>query len=96
MIEALIVLSLPLTFMPMMTGYYAHNHGRSFWRWFALGLGLPFFSLFVIAAVVHRDQRRARATPGTGRPAEQPVPLTASESHCLLASLSSNEVNQLV
>ena len=58
MIEALIVCSLPLTFLPMMTGYYAYNHGRSFWRWFALGLGLPFFSLFVVAAVVHRDQRR--------------------------------------
>ena len=41
-------------------------------RWFALGLGLPFFSLFVAAATVYRDQRRlARVISGLGLPAEQ-------------------------
>ena len=72
MIEALIVRSLPLTFLPLLTGYYAYNHGRSFWRGFALGVGLPFFSLLVVAATGHRDQRRrARALAGLGLPAEQ-------------------------
>ena len=58
MIELLTVVLGPLFFMPIMTGYYAYNHGRSFWRWFLIGCGLPFFSLLVVAGVVHRDQRR--------------------------------------
>lgn len=69
MIEALIVLSLPVSFMPIMTGFYAYNHGRSFWRWFAIGLGLPFFSLMLVAVVVHREQcRQAQIEPRAGRP----------------------------
>lgn len=42
--------------MPIMTGYYAYNNGR----WVLIGCGLPFFSLFVVAGVVRRDQRRQR------------------------------------
>ena len=63
MLEALIVLAAPLLFLPTMTGYYAYSHGRSFWRWFLVGCGLPFVSLFVVAAVLHQDQRRQRRLP---------------------------------
>lgn len=63
MLEALVVLSAPLLFLPTLTGYYAHRHGRSFWRWFLVGCGLPFISLLVAAVVVHRDQRRPRPQP---------------------------------
>ena len=65
MLEGLLVLSLPITFMPTMTGYYAYNHGRSFWRWFVIGLGLPLFSFLLVAMVVRRDeQRRAHQAGG--------------------------------
>lgn len=71
MLEALLVLTAPLLFLPTMTGYYAHSHGRSFWHWFLVGCGLPFFSLLVVAAVVHQDQRRQSRLP---RPAPKEEP----------------------
>ncbi len=71
MLEALIVLAAPLLFLPTMTGYYAYSHGRSFWRWFLVGCGLPFVSLLLVAAVVHRDQRRQSRLPRPG-PREAP------------------------
>lgn len=73
MLELLIILLAPLLFLPTMTGYYAHSHGRSFWRWFLVGCGLPFFSLLLVAAVVHRDQRRRRVL-GLPAPAEAGQP----------------------
>jgi hypothetical protein len=42
--------------MPLLTGYLAQANGRSFWRWFGLGLLLPFVSVFVIMIVATRDQ----------------------------------------
>lgn len=72
MLELLIILLAPLLFLPTMTGYYAHSHGRSFWRWFLVGCGLPFFSLLVVAGVVHRDQRRALGLLAAAE-AEQPA-----------------------
>ncbi|MCI1189258.1 hypothetical protein MON38_17675 [Hymenobacter sp. DH14] len=63
MLEALIVILTPLFFMPLMTAFMAYNHGRSFWRWFGIGCGLPYVSLFVIMFVVHRDKKRLSATP---------------------------------
>ena len=58
--EIIIALLTPILFMPMLTGYMATSHGRSFWRWFAVGFALPYFSLLLITCVVYRDQRRAR------------------------------------
>jgi hypothetical protein len=60
MLELLTAILGPLLFLPIMTGYYAYSHGRSFWRWFAIGCGLPFFSLIVVAVVVERNHRRQR------------------------------------
>ena len=54
--------------MPTLTGYYAHSHGRSFWRWYALGVLLPLVSVFVAMAVAARDQVREES-----RAADQPA-----------------------
>ena len=44
-----------LVFAPI-TGYIAYNYGRSFWRWFAFGLVVPFFSVFVALFVAMRER----------------------------------------
>jgi hypothetical protein len=64
MLEALVVILTPLFFMPLMTGFMAYNHGRSFWRWFGIGCGLPYVSLFVIMFVVHRDKKKPALAQG--------------------------------
>ena len=38
------------------TGYIATSYGRSFWRWYGLGLVLPFVSMFVILFIAMREQ----------------------------------------
>ena len=58
MIEILVAILTPLFFMPLITAFMAYNHGRSFWRWFGVGCGLPYVSLFVIMFVVHRDRKK--------------------------------------
>ncbi|MBD2720596.1 MULTISPECIES: hypothetical protein [Hymenobacter] len=44
-----------LVFAPI-TGYIAYNYGRSFWRWFAFGMVVPFFSVFVALFVAMRER----------------------------------------
>ena len=44
-----------LVFAPI-TGYIAYNYGRSFWRWFGLGLLLPFVSVFIALFVAMREK----------------------------------------
>jgi MFS family permease len=59
-----------LVFAPI-TGYIAYNYGRSFWRWFGLGLVLPFVSVFIALFVAMRekyveekaDEQRRRMPP---------------------------------
>lgn len=51
----LVLVVAALVFAPI-TGYIAASHGRSFWRWFGLGLILPFVSVFVALAVAIRAQ----------------------------------------
>ena len=59
-----------LVFAPI-TGYIAYNYGRSFWRWFGLGLLLPFVSVFIALFVAMRekyaeekaDEQRRRMPP---------------------------------
>ena len=55
------------------TMYIAYSHGHSRGKWFALGLVLPFFSIFIALAVAIRDERRAQAARG-GAPAPVPEP----------------------
>jgi hypothetical protein len=60
------------SFFALLTGYIASSHGRSFWRWFGLGLILPFVSVFVALAVAMRGQlaedRAAKAARPPGPP----------------------------
>ena len=44
-----------LLFAPI-TGYLAASYGRSFWRWFGLGLVLPFISVFIILFLCMRER----------------------------------------
>ncbi|GAB4332204.1 MAG: hypothetical protein OHK0038_07690 [Flammeovirgaceae bacterium] len=34
--------------IPVISGYYAYTHGRSFWLWFFIGCILPVFSYFIL------------------------------------------------
>jgi hypothetical protein len=54
-----------LVFAPI-TGYIAYNYGRSFWRWFAFGMVVPFFSVFVALFVAMRE-RAAEDEKAPGR-----------------------------
>jgi hypothetical protein len=51
----LILVPAALVFAPI-TGYIASSHGRSFWRWYGLGIILPFISVFVALFVAIRAQ----------------------------------------
>jgi hypothetical protein len=37
-----------LLMIPIISGYYAYTHGRSFWLWFFIGCILPVFSYFIL------------------------------------------------
>lgn len=43
---------------PTITGYAAHNYGRSFWLWFTIGLFLPVISYLVLVAMIFWDERK--------------------------------------
>ena len=60
----LIVLVSALVFAPI-TGYVAYNYRRSFWRWFGVGMVLPFVSVFIILFLAMREQL---AEERAGRP----------------------------
>ncbi len=55
-IDMLLVMAVAISFIPIMTGYCAYSHGRSFWLWFALGWLLPIVSFLLLLALVARDQ----------------------------------------
>jgi high-affinity Fe2+/Pb2+ permease len=57
LIKTLIVLvAAALVFAPI-TAYIASSHGRSFWRWFGVGMVLPFVSVFVAVFMAIRSQQ---------------------------------------
>jgi hypothetical protein len=37
-----------LLMIPIISGYFAYTHGRSFWLWFFIGCILPVFSYFIL------------------------------------------------
>ena len=59
--------------LALVTMYIAYSHGHSRWKWFLLGLVLPFFSIFIALGVAIRDEQRAKAARG-GAPAPVPEP----------------------
>ncbi|HEX8329719.1 MAG TPA: hypothetical protein VF629_19435 [Hymenobacter sp.] len=70
-VEILLILGGALVFAPI-TAYIASSHGRSFWRWFALGMALPFFSVFVALFVAMRSQWAEERAAGS-RPKSPPT-----------------------
>ena len=55
-LRLLLILAVSLLVFAPITGYIAYNYRRSFWRWFGLGLVLPFASVFIILFVAMREQ----------------------------------------
>lgn len=51
----LIVAVSALVFAPI-TAYIAASYGRPFWRWYGLGIVLPFISVFVALFLAMREQ----------------------------------------
>ncbi|GAA4034464.1 hypothetical protein GCM10022409_18560 [Hymenobacter glaciei] len=56
LLRLLLIFGVSLLVFAPITGYIAYNYGRSFWRWFALGLLLPFFSVFIALFVAMRER----------------------------------------
>lgn len=55
-IDMILAVAVAVSFIPIMTGYCAASHGRSFWLWFALGIALPFASFLLLFALIAREQ----------------------------------------
>ena len=55
-IDMIFAVAAAVSFIPILTGYCAYSHGRSFWLWFALGWGLPIISFFLLLALVAQDE----------------------------------------
>jgi hypothetical protein len=65
-LDTLLILTGALLVFAPITGYIAASHGRSFWRWFGLGMVLPFFSVFVALFVAIRTQMAEDRAAGKG------------------------------
>jgi len=57
LLRLLLIFGVSLLVFAPITGYIAYNYGRSFWRWFGLGLLLPFVSVFIALFMAMRDRR---------------------------------------
>jgi len=55
-IDMILAVAAAISFIPILTGYCAASHGRSFWLWFALGWVLPIVSFMLLLALVARDE----------------------------------------
>lgn len=55
-LDMILAVAAAISFIPILTGYCAASHGRSFWLWFALGWALPIVSFLLLLALVAREQ----------------------------------------
>ena len=55
-LRLLLIFGVSLFVFAPITGYIAYNYGRSFWRWFGIGLVVPFFSVFIALFMAMRDK----------------------------------------
>lgn len=55
-IDMILAVAVAISFIPILTGYCAHSHGRSFWLWFLLGFALPIISFLLLLALVAHDE----------------------------------------
>lgn len=44
-----------LTFVPLISAFYAHALGKNFWRWYAIGFVLPVISVFILFFLDDRE-----------------------------------------
>lgn len=56
---AILILAFFLS-VPTVLGYFASAYGKSFWRWFAVGLFLPVVSYFILLTILYIDERKVR------------------------------------
>ncbi|MDQ2770668.1 MAG: hypothetical protein M3Y54_09220 [Bacteroidota bacterium] len=85
-LRLLLIFTVSLLVFAPITGYIAYNYGRSFWRWFGLGLVVPFFSVFIALFVAMRERKteddadlRAGRRPGQPAPPADTRPPSAPE-----------------
>ena len=64
---------IPAAVLALITGYIAYSHGQRFWPWYALGVLLPFVSIFMAIGVAIVHKQRLAAARG-GAPAPVPAP----------------------
>lgn len=57
LLRLLLIFTVSLLVFAPITGYIAYNYGRSFWRWFGLGIVVPFFSVFIALFVAMRERK---------------------------------------
>lgn len=76
-LRLLLIFAVSLLVFAPITGYIAYNYGRSFWRWFALGLVVPFFSVFIALFMAMRERKTEDdADIRAGRRPNRPAPPT--------------------
>ena len=56
LLRTLLILTVSALVFAPITGYIAYSYGRSFWRWFGLGMVLPFVSVFIALFLAMREQ----------------------------------------
>ena len=56
LLRLLLIFGVSLLVFAPITGYIAYNYGRSFWRWFGLGILLPFISVFIALFMAMRQR----------------------------------------
>ena len=75
LLRLLLIFTVSLLVFAPITGYIAYNYGRSFWRWFGLGLVVPFFSVFIALFVAMRERKAEdEADIRAGRRPNRPAP----------------------
>jgi site-specific recombinase len=68
LLRLLLIFGVSLLVFAPITGYIAYNYGRSFWRWFGLGLLLPFVSVFIALFMAMRERAAEERASRPPRP----------------------------
>jgi uncharacterized membrane protein len=56
---AILILAFFLS-IPTVLGYFASAYGKSFWRWFLIGLIFPIVSYFVLLAILYFEEQKVK------------------------------------
>jgi len=46
--------------IPTVLGYFATAYGKSFWRWFLIGLFFPIISYFVLLIILYFEEKKVK------------------------------------